>query len=413
MKDDCDIIICGAGLVGSTLAGLLADSGLRIVILESAAAPDSAHASKDIRVSALSLATKNILASIGAWKNIAEAKVQPAAIMAMKIWDAGSRGQVHFDSAEIGEPCLGYIVENQLALDAIRLQDSHCKNIKTKYDSRLLDISFTQNDVTVTTAAGDAITAKLLIGADGANSRVRTIAGIANHGWQYQQTAIVATVDSEKSHDNTAYQRFLATGPLAFLPLANPNQTSIVWSADTVYAEGLLKLNDKEFSEKLGEQFEHCLGEIKKVGKRFSFPLSFGHAESYVDERLALVGDAAHRLHPLAGQGVNMGLLDAAALAEVIIKGNEKGKDIGRAHVLSAYTRWRKQDNQIMLMAMDGFKRVFGAEQPLIGSLRSMAMNMVTEIPPLRRKMMRLASGLGSNLPRAARDANAGSSSHW
>ena len=407
MSQDYDIIICGGGMVGSALAGLLAESGLRIIILESNASPKSSHANKDMRVSALSLATKNILHSIGAWQTIAAAEKLPTPIMEMKIWDAGSNGQLHFDSAEIGEACLGYIVENEAVLIALRAKISQSKNIQLKFNARLQDINFSNNEVTVITEDGQTMSAKLLIGADGANSRVRTIIGIANHSWQYSQTAIVSTIDSEKPHMNTAWQRFLPTGPLAFLPLPSPQQTSIVWSVDIDRVDELLQLNDQEFAEKLGEQFEHRLGKIKKVSQRYSFPLTFGHAKSYADERLALVG--AHRLHPLAGQGANMGLLDVAALAETILKSHESGKDFGQARALNAYTRWRKQDNQIMLMALDSLKRVFSIDQPLLNTLRGLGMNLVKDLPPVRHQMMRFASGLGGNLPKAARTTSTAS----
>ncbi len=418
MNTDCDIIINGGGMVGSTLACLLADSGLSIVILESNLSPGDKKASKDIRVSALTLATKNILESIDVWRPVSDAENSPAPIMEMHIWDAGSRGQIHFDSAEIGEPCLGYITSNQQVLDSLHVRLKHSGNLNIKYDNGLRDYSISRDQVAVLTEAGETITARLLIGADGACSRVRTIAGLENHGWSYNQTAIVATVESEKQHNNTAWQRFLPTGPLAFLPLADSHQTSIVWSADTAYANELLQLNDTDFKETLGQKFEYRLGEIKNVESRNGFPLTLAHAEVYTDERLALIGDAAHRMHPLAGQGVNMGLLDAAVLAEIIQGHAVQGRDFGKAFRLKAYTRWRKHDNQLMLSATDCFKRVFGMDHSLLNNVRGLGMNFVSGLPPVRRSMMRLASGLASgtatgmssgiitgvagNLPRAA-----------
>ncbi len=418
MSTDCDIIINGGGMVGSALACLLADSGLSIVILESNLPPGDKKASKDIRVSALTLATKNIFDSIDVWQSVSHAKNPPAPIMEMQIWDAGSSGQIHFDSAEIGEPCLGYIASNQKVLDSLYTRIKRSSNIKIKFDCVLKDYKISQDQVAVLTEAGATITASLLIGADGASSRVRTIAGLENHGWPYNQTAIVATVESEKQHNNTAWQRFLPTGPLAFLPLADLQQTSIVWSADTAYANELLQLNDADFKETLGQKFENRLGEIKNVGPRNGFPLTLAHAELYTDERLALIGDAAHRMHPLAGQGVNMGLLDAAVLAEIIQGHSEQGRDFGKNFRLKAYTRWRKHDNQLMLMATDGFKRVFGINQPMLNNIRGQGMNFVSGLPPLRRSMMRLASGMASgiitgmtgNLPRAALSST---SSRW
>ncbi|MFV1993409.1 MAG: UbiH/UbiF/VisC/COQ6 family ubiquinone biosynthesis hydroxylase [Acidiferrobacterales bacterium] len=418
MSTDCDIIINGGGMVGSAMACLLADSGLSVVILESNLSPGDKKASKDIRVSALTLATKNILDSIDAWQAVSNAKTRPAPIMEMHIWDAGSSGQIHFDSAEIGEPCLGYITSNQQVLDSLYTQLKRRNNLKIKFDCGLKDFEITRDQVAVLTEAGETMTASLLIGADGASSRVRTIAGLENHGWSYNQIAIVATVESEKQHNNTAWQRFLPTGPLAFLPLADLYQTSIVWSADTAYANELLQLNETDFKETLGQKFENHLGEIKNVGPRNGFPLTLAHAEVYTDERLALIGDAAHRMHPLAGQGVNMGLLDAAVLAEIILGHSEQGRDFGKAFRLKAYTRWRKHDNQLMLMATDGFKRVFGMDQSLLNNVRGMGMNFVSGLPPLRRSMMRMASGMASgtimgmagNLPRAALSST---SSRW
>ena len=240
---------------------------------------------------------------------------------------------------------------------------------------------------------GRTLTAELVVGADGAQSPLREWAEIETHGWDYQQSAVVCTVTTEHSHQQTAWQRFLPEGPLAFLPLSDPHQCSIVWSNSTEEAELLCQLDDDIFKDTLGKAFESTLGEIQEVSKRAKFPLKLRHADHYVESGFALVGDAAHTIHPLAGQGVNIGFLDAATLAEVVLEAHGKGRKIGNLHTLNKYQRRRKGDNLVMQMTMDAFKRVFGSELEPVRWARRFGLQTVNKSALLRKLFMRQASG--------------------
>ncbi len=246
-----------------------------------------------------------------------------------------------------------------------------------------------------------------MVGADGADSRVRALAGIDEHRREYDQEAVVATVTTERSNPAIAWQRFLTTGPLAFLPLAD-GRSSIVWSTGPAEAARLVELPEDEFRAVLGEAFEHRLGAVTAVGRRARFTLRRAHAARYVGPRLALVGDAAHVVHPLAGQGVNLGLLDAATLAEVLLQGRARGCDLGALALLRRYERWRKGENLAMLAALDGLKRLFGASAPPLRWARSAGLSLVDRFPPAKRFFMRRAMGLEGDLPAAARAPAAG-----
>jgi 2-octaprenylphenol hydroxylase len=249
---------------------------------------------------------------------------------------------------------------------------------------------------------GRRLAARLLVGADGRDSWVRDRAGIATRGWLYDQEAVVANVEVAEPHRETAWQRFLPTGPLAFLPLAD-GRCSIVWSATEGRARGLMALDEAGFRRELEEAFERRLGAIGAIGPRASFPLRLQHAKEYVRPRLALIGDAAHAVHPLAGQGVNLGFLDAAALAAAIEEALARGRDIGGLWALRRYERARRGDNALMLAAMDGFKRLFSNRNPPLAALRSAGLTAADHLAPLKRLFMRQALGLGADLPPLAR----------
>jgi len=251
-------------------------------------------------------------------------------------------------------------------------------------------------------ADGRTLSARLVVGADGAQSRVRQLAAIPTHGWHYDQHGVVATVRTEYSHRETAWQRFLPSGPLAFLPL-HDGRCSIVWSTAPQQAARLTQLDQIEFCDELGRAFDHKLGRILECGERAVFPLRLQHTERYVAPGLALIGDAAHVVHPLAGQGVNLGVLDAAALAEVILDAHAAGKDIGDFTVLRRYERWRKGDNLMMMAVMDGFKRLFGSDWRAVQTLRSAGLSLTDRITPVKNLIIRHAMGYSGDLPRLAR----------
>jgi 2-octaprenylphenol hydroxylase len=401
---DYDLIIAGGGMVGSALACALGQSDLRIALLEGATLERvRPNENLDIRVSAINRASQRIFAAVGAWDSMIAWRVSP--FRDMRVWDATGFGQIHFDSASIGEPLLGWIIENRVIqfallerarqLPGVELLCPTVLEIAQPLDGPLWRIGL--ND-------GRALTTRLLVGADGAQSKVRQLAGIDTGGWEYDQKAVVANVRTAEPHQETAWQRFLPTGPLAFLPL-HDGRCSIVWSTTPEHADSLLALDEHDFGDALAEAFESRLGSIIQVGTRGVFPLRLQHARGYVKPGLALIGDAAHVVHPLAGQGVNLGLLDAAALAEVIVDAVAKHREIGSLKVLRRYERWRKGDNLLMLGAMDSFKRLFGASLPPVTLLRNIGLSLTDAAGPIKNLIARRAMGLEGDLPRLARAA--------
>ncbi|MFZ5561481.1 MAG: UbiH/UbiF/VisC/COQ6 family ubiquinone biosynthesis hydroxylase [Pseudomonadota bacterium] len=404
--NEADIVIVGGGMVGSLLAGLLRDAGLDIVLLESA--PAQAPGADDAfepRVSALTRASENLLRHVGAWPAIESLRCCP--YTDMEVWDADGTGRLHFRARELGESHLGVMVENRLlqwALTEVALQSAR---VTQRCPARLETLERLPAGWRLTLADGEAIECRLVIGADGAQSAVRRQAGIAVSETDYGQRAIVATVRSERPHGRTARQRFTATGPLAFLPLRTPegdeHACSIVWSQDEAEAQRLLALDDAAFCRELGFAFEHALGEIRGCDARFSFPLRAQHAARYGQEGLALVGDAAHAIHPLAGQGVNLGLLDAAVLAEEIVRARARELPWWGETTLARYSRRRRAHNTLILNSMTVFRAVFASAHPLLVLGRNAGLALTDRLLPLRQEFARVAMGLTGDLPAAAR----------
>jgi 2-octaprenylphenol hydroxylase len=395
-----DVVIVGAGMVGTTLAVALNRAGFDVALVE-AGHPvryDPA-ADYDLRVSALSAASQRLFERLGIWPAIAAGRASP--YREMHVWDAGGQGVLHFDAAELGLSELGHIVENNLIQHAAwRALDT----ISVYCPAKLAALKPCAGGYHLALEAQDPVEARLVVGADGAESHVRTLAGIDTTGWSYEQRGIVCNVATAKPHRHTAWQRFLPTGPLAFLPLAD-GRCSIVWSVDVAAAETLMKLDDDAFRQRLHEAFGDELGSVTAVSKRAAFPLRMQHAESYVQPRLALVGDAAHVIHPLAGQGVNLGLLDAAALVDVLTAARGENRDIGELRVLQRYERWRRGDNLIMTAATDGLKRLFGSSHPLLRLARNRGLGLVNATTPLKNLFIRHAMGLAGDLPTLVRAA--------
>ena len=388
MSQHYDVIIVGGGMVGATLAVALGEqSDLNIALIEAyPPTPLNEFDKPDLRVSALTRASETLLNNLTIWQQLIPSRISQ--FTDMKVWETNS-SSLHFDSAEIGESLLGNIVENRHLQQACL---TRCKQIPTiNFLCPAKPISLTDN--TLTLDDGRTLTAELVVGADGAQSPLREWAEIETHGWDYQQSAVVCTVTTEHSHQQTAWQRFLPEGPLAFLPLSDPHQCSIVWSNSTEETELLWQLDDDIFKDTLGKAFENTLGEIQEVSKRAKFPLKLRHADHYVESGFALVGDAAHTIHPLAGQGVNIGFLDAATLAEVVLEAHGKGRKIGNLHTLNKYQRRRKGDNLVMQMTMDAFKRVFGSELEPVRWARRFGLQTVNKSALLRKLFMRQASG--------------------
>lgn len=400
MQTDYDIAIIGGGLVGATLACALGESTLRVGIIENQLTTLAPTDEYDTRVSAITLASRAIFENIGAWRAMQQQRISP--LREMQVWDAQGSGAIHFDAADLGEPELGYIIENRVLLSAVHARMAQFDNVDVLCPAQVVDLRREPAAIVIGLQGGGQRRATLLVGADGEHSAIRAWAGIRSRSVSYDQTAIVATVETARPHHATAWQVFLPTGPLAFLPLEG-NASSIVWSCDSARAAVLLGLADERFMAELHAAFGDRLGTIQAISQRVGFPLSRAHADHYVDERVALVGDAVHRVHPLAGQGVNLGLLDAATLAQVVLDAVADKKDIGTRAVLRRYQRWRKGDNLAMLVVTDAFKRGFGSQRQPLVSLRNAGMRITDNLSPLKQLIMRHAAGLSGDLPKLAR----------
>jgi 2-octaprenylphenol hydroxylase len=396
------VVIVGGGMVGAALACALGDGTLRVALVEDRPLETLRPGSEiDLRVSAITRASQHIFAAVGAWQRIlAQQRIGP--FREMQVWDAAGSGHIHFDSAAIGEPLLGWIIENRVIQTALLERAQEFANVQLHCPAALALVNLDGESVRLQLKEGRELRARLLVGADGADSRVRHWAGVEVIGWNYQQKALVATVGTQYPHVETAWQRFLPSGPLAFLPL-HDGRSSIVWSTTPAQAEHLLSCGEEVFALELAEAFDWRLGGITSVGRRAAFPLRLQHAQAYVRPRIALVGDAAHVVHPLAGQGVNLGLLDAAALAEVLQEAAAAGLDIGAFRVLRRYERWRKGENLLMLGVLDGLNRLFGSPLTPVRLLRNLGLSLTDAALPVKHLFARRAMGLAGDLPRLAR----------
>ena len=317
----------------------------------------------------------------------------------MDVWHDGGDARIRFEAADLAEVYLGHIIENQVIQTALLEKLAEFPRVEIQYQKQLESFTSTAKSVALKLNTGEAFETALLVGADGANSKVRELADIEMERAAYGQRAIVAMIKTEKDHDRTAWQRFLPAGPLALLPLAN-GCCSIVWSLDESQVQGILNLPEQAFNAQLTKAFAHHLGKLELVGERQAFPLQRAHAKIYVKSGVALIGDAAHTIHPLAGQGVNLGLLDAAALADVLIQAQRSPGSLG---VLRAYERWRRGENQLMMNTMDGFHFLFGNKHTGWQQLRDFGLGMANAIAPLKNGLARRAMGRGNDLPSLAR----------
>jgi 2-octaprenylphenol hydroxylase len=402
-----DIVIVGGGPVGACAGALLARgtrgaAGLSVALLEPRPPRTiAADAGPDPRVVALSRASERLLKRTGSWAQIPPARL--SAYERMRIWHESIRPSssavLVFDAADVGEPNLGYIAENralQVALLAAFAEaGGHLE------PEPLTALSIGEEYVEVSTPRG-TLTARLVVGADGAQSALRAAAGLSIETRAYGQTAIVANVATERPHEATAWQRFMRDGTLAFLPLAD-GSSSIVWSADVARAAHLLSLSDAGFAQELDRASDLALGGTRLVSARLSFPLIRLAAQRYVAQRVALIGDAAHVVHPLAGQGVNLGLLDAAALAQQITSAVASREDPGALRVLRAYERWRKSELAAMVLAIDAFDRLLAHGAGPVARLAQRGLSWVNRSQELRRFFIYRALGMSGELPEAAR----------
>ncbi|GAB3484968.1 2-octaprenyl-3-methyl-6-methoxy-1,4-benzoquinol hydroxylase [Azotobacter salinestris] len=401
-----DLIIVGAGMVGSALALALQDSGLDILLLDQGpleVAPWSPAAPFEPRVSALSAASQRVLERLGAWSGIRARRAAPYG--EMLVWDGSGTGQIHFSAASVHAEVLGHIVENRVVQDAL-LERLAGSGIGLLPAIRLDGLRRSGDGWLVGLGDGRQLRAPLLVAADGANSTIRHLAGCATREWDYLHHAIVTSVRCAEPHRRTAWQRFTDDGPLAFLPLERDGDRhwcSIVWSTTPQQAERLMALDDAAFARALGAAFEWRLGEVLEVDPRHCIPLRQRHARRYVEPGLALIGDAAHVIHPLAGQGVNLGFLDAATLAEVLLHARSRGERLADLRVLSRFERRRMPHNLAMMAAMEGFERLFQADPLPLRWLRNSGLKWMDSLPEGKALFVRQALGLSGDLPGLAR----------
>jgi 2-polyprenylphenol 6-hydroxylase len=404
-----DVVIVGGGPVGACAAALLARGtgaapGLSVALLDPQAVPDDtplAALPPDVRVVALARASERVLRRAGAWERLPAERRSP--YQRMRVWHASvsptSAAVLVFDAADVGEPDLGCIVENRLLQRALLTAFVQAGG---HLESGALSALEIEDSLVRVRSARAALEARLVVGADGAQSPLRGAAGLGADTVAYGQTAIVATVATAEPHAATAWQRFMPDGTLAFLPLAT-GASSIVWSADEQLAAQLLALTDSAFAAELDRASDLALGGTRLVSERASFPLRRISAQRYVAPRVALIGDAAHVVHPLAGQGVNLGLLDAAALAQLVLAAVARREDPGALGVLRAYERWRRSEVAAMAAAIDAFDRLLAHGQGPLARLAQRGLGALNRLPELRRFFIRRALGLSGELPEAAR----------
>lgn len=399
--DKVDIAIVGGGIAGLAAAAALAGSGRSVAVLEARELPQATMVQGgspedyDARVSALTPRSIGFLTQLDVWSAIEAARC--CAYQHMTVWDAEGTGRIEFDAQEVSADSLGTIVENRLITAALAQKVQSLSGVRVLAPARLSDLSLDERGALLTLEDGGRLHTQLLIAADGALSPTRDLLGMRTREWEYGHRAIVTTVEFENPHQHTAWQRFLQSGPLALLPLESTDDRlcSIVWSIEEHLADELLARSDAAFAKALGEASEYTLGKVTACAPRKAFPLRQRHAVDYVLPGVALVGDAAHTIHPLAGQGINLGLADVQVLAEELNTAFVRGLGPGRMDVLRRYQRRRKGDNLAMMAAMDGFKRLFEQDAPPLRWLRNTGMRTVAGLPMVKRRIIRQAMGVG------------------
>ncbi|ACH65349.1 protein VisC [Aliivibrio fischeri MJ11] len=400
MMQSVDIAIIGGGMVGLTVAAALENSGLRIAVIESQLPEEELASLPDIRVSAISRASENILNNVGAWQGILSRRAAP--YTSMRVWEQDSFAKIEFEAEDIAQHNLGHIVENRVIQLSLLDKISKQENVTLLAPERCTNIMFGESEAWINLESGKAITAKLVVGADGANSWLRNQLDIPLTHWDYGHSALVANIRTVDAHNATARQIFRPEGPLAFLPLGEPNLSSIVWSLDPLQAEDLVSMPEDDFNKRLTTAFDNQLGLCSVEGARQAFPLKMRYAKDFVRDRAVLVGDAAHTIHPLAGQGVNLGLADAAALAETILALQNESKDIGLKVNLRSFERWRKAEAAQMIASMQGFKELFSGSNPVKKFIRGVGMSLTNELSPVKDECLKRALGLSGHLPEIA-----------
>jgi len=400
MKEKYDVVIVGGGMVGAAVACSLGGSLLKVAVIENSPpapyAPDQPH---DMRVSALSIASKNILETVGAWEGVVNRRFCP--FRRMRVWETA--GDTEFCSDDINYPELGYIVENRVTQLALLERLHAFDNIELICPVSIKKINYvTGKPGEVELEDGRILSANVLVAADGGQSRVRQTVGLGVTSWDYKQHALVIYIETAYGQQDITWQRFLPSGPQAFLPLTG-HYGSIVWYNSPDEVNRLKTLSFDALKDELVASFPDCLGQVNNVLGVASFPLKRQHAQSYVKPGVVLVGDAAHMINPLAGQGVNIGLLDAAALGEVLLEAAKEGLELGSLTVLKRYEKMRRNENLKMMTVMDIFYQVFSNEVLPLKLIRNLGLGLAERILPAKNKVMRSAMGLEGKLPKLAR----------
>jgi 2-octaprenyl-6-methoxyphenol hydroxylase len=394
---DCDLAIVGGGIVGATLACALQDSGLKVILieaqlLEKAAAKRQAYA--------LSVLSSQIFAGIGVWE-----KIFPyiGKYRHVRLSDADRPSVVKFQNADLGTEFLGYVAEHRIVLGALQEFIANCPNVSWLCPAEVIEVDYQKSGATISVqVAGEKrqIKSKLAIGADGARSRIRSLAGIKTRGWKYWQSCVTFTIKHQALSNDTAFERFWSTGPMGVLPLPG-NRCQIVWTAPHAEAKALQELDEKQFLTKLETEYHtgELLGKLELEGERYLFPVQLMQSDRYTKPRLALVGDAAHCCHPVGGQGLNQGIRDAAALAQVLKEAHNKQEDIGDLRVLKRYERWRKPENLLILGFTDFLDRFFSNNWLPIVAIRRLGLEIMRFLPPLKIYALELMTGLRGRKP--------------
>lgn len=418
MQAEHDVIIVGGGMVGAAMACALRDTGLSTALVDSGAPPNAAPPSYDDRTVALADSSRRVFEGLGVWPVLAP---QAAAIQQIHISDRGRFGFTRLNAADAGLPALGYVVANRAVAaalyDTIRHTQSITLHAPASAENIVVDAAGAR--VTLASDGGRVLSGRLVIAADGADSPIRTLLGMEARRVDYGQAAVVTAVTpthpsalrQDPATGGTAYERFTATGPLALLPAMNDSSQEpladrryvVVWSMPTTRAEELMKLDDRAFLATLQDQFGDRLGSFTRVGRRQLHPLALTHVAEHVRERVALVGNAAHTVHPVAGQGFNLGLRDVATLAQIVVEAARAGDDIGSLDVLRRYAEWRARDNRAVAGFTHSLIRIFSNDYLPLALARNLGLIAVDLVPPLKRRFIRMTSGLGGTLPRLAR----------
>ncbi|CUI56413.1 UbiH/UbiF/VisC/COQ6 family ubiquinone biosynthesis hydroxylase [Cognatishimia activa] len=400
MEYDCDILIAGGGLNGPALALGLAQKGFSVTMVDARPARARAESNFDGRGYAMALTSKRLLDALGVWDAVAKDS-QPMLDIKVSDGRAGdgpSPFSLHFDHAELEEGPMGFMVEDRFLyrafLDAVEAEPK----VTTIYEDSVVAQDIYADGVTISLESGKALNAQLLIGCDGRGSGVAQRADIKRTGWEYPQTALVCAIEHELPHNGVAHQFFMPPGPLAILPLTG-NRSSIVWTETAENAAAIHALGDEDYIDVLKPRFGDFLGNIALAGARFTYPLGLTVANNFVCERIALVGDAAHGMHPIAGQGLNAGLRDVAAMIDVLDEARKRGEDIASLLVLKRYEEWRRFDTHALVAATDLSNKIFSNDNPILRLGRDVGMGVINRLPFARRAFMREAAGLSGDLP--------------